>query len=139
MIILGIDHGMKNIGIAICDEMNIAARSLKTIPHVSKLVDARNVLTTAGDLGAVRIIVGVSYDEEGFPNEAGQRALNFLETLRAEGNIDAQAWDESLTTSDAKALRLETGRSRKARVGHHDALAAAILLQSYIDQLERTS
>lgn len=137
MIILSVDHGMKNIGVAVCDELMIAARAVQSIPHKSKGADAKAIIEIANHLNANRIIVGVSYNEEGEPNEAGIRALNFIEIIQSITTLEVLPWDESLTTADAKSLRLETGRSKKARLGHHDALAASILLQSYIDQLEQ--
>lgn len=133
MIILAIDHGIKNIGVAVCDELEIAARSLTVIEHTSKDEDAKKVAELIGETLAKEVIVGVSYDEDGVPNEAGRRALNFLDVLKGMIDIPISAWDESLTTADAKALRLEMGVSKKKRKGHHDSLAAALLLQSYID------
>jgi RNase H-fold protein (predicted Holliday junction resolvase) len=42
-------------------------------------------------------------------------------------------WDESLSTADARASRITLGVSRKKRAGHHDALAAVVILQSYLE------
>lgn len=133
MIILAIDHGIKNIGVAVCDELEIAARSLTVINHVSKDADADNVVKLVEQTSAKEVIVGVSYDEEGEPNESGRRSINFIEVLTGKLNIPVSGWDESLTTADAKALRLEMGSSKKNRKGHQDGLAAALLLQSFID------
>jgi len=137
MRILAVDFGMKNIGIAICDELMIAARELAIINHTNREKDTAEIVNLALENQASKIIVGVSYDEDGKPNEAGKQALNLIETLEKNLEIEIIGWDESLTTEDAKQVKLEQGVSKKQRKGHHDALAAAILLQGYIDQSGR--
>jgi len=137
MRILAVDHGMKNIGLAICDELMVAARELTIISHTTREKDADEIARLALENQVGKIIVGVSYDEDGEPNEAGKRALNLIEALMKNLTIEIIGWDESLTTADAKQLKFEQGVSRKQRKGHHDALAAAILLQGFIDQSGR--
>ena len=133
MRILAVDHGEKNIGLALSDETGTLARPLGVIRHVSKLVDAAQVAERAAEHGAGLILVGVSYDEEGDPNPAGRRAMNFAEMLRGQTNLSVQLWDESLTTQDARAVQVEFGAARKNRIGHLDDRAAAMLLQDYLD------
>lgn len=137
MRIIAVDYGMKNIGLAICDELLISARQLEIIKHTTREKDAETVAELASTLQAGKIIVGVSYDESGDPNEAGRQAINFMDELRSKTKIEVIAWDESLTTKDATRIKLEMGTSKKYRKGHHDGLAAAVLLQDYIDQLGR--
>jgi putative Holliday junction resolvase len=133
MRILAVDHGQKNIGLAISDETGTLARPLDVIAHVSKAVDAAQVVEQAAGHGAGLILVGVSYDEDGHPNPAGRRAANFAEALRQQTDLPVELWDESLTTQDARAARIASGASRKDRAGHLDDLAAAVLLQDYLD------
>lgn len=133
MIYLSVDHGTKNIGIAICDELGIAARSLCVVPHISKEADAATIAKLAEENLAEMILVGVSYNEDGDPNDAGRRAINFMATLKAVTPLDVIPWDETLTTQDARAYKIEMGVSKKRRQGHHDSSAAAVLLQDYLD------
>jgi putative holliday junction resolvase len=133
MRILAVDHGQKNLGLAVSDETGTLARPLGVLAHVSKLVDAALVAERAVAEGAVLILVGISYDEAGDPNPAGRRALNFVELLRQQTNLSVETWDESLTTQDARAARIAVGTSRKYRAGHLDDRAAAVLLQDYLD------
>jgi putative Holliday junction resolvase len=133
MRILAVDHGQKNLGLALSDETGMLARPLDILAHVSKLVDAAQVAGIAGTHGAGLIIVGVSYDEAGAPNQAGRRAMNFAEILREQTNLSVELWDESLTTQDARAARIASGAPRKKRGGHLDDVAAAVLLQDYLD------
>lgn len=133
MKILAVDHGQKHLGLALSDETGSLARPLEIIAHISKLVDAAQVAERAVALGAGQIIVGVSYDEVGDPNPAGRRAMNFAEALCQQTELPVELWDESLTTQDARAARLAGGAPRKKRAGHLDDVAAAVLLQDYLD------
>lgn len=133
MRILAVDHGQKHIGLALSDETGQLARPLTILPHLSKALDAAQVAEQANREAAGHIIVGVSYDEAGDPNPAGRRAINFAETLRQQTNLPVEFWDESLTTQDARAARIASGSPRKKRAGHLDDVAAAVLLQDYLD------
>lgn len=133
MRILAVDHGAKRIGLAISDPTATIASPLAVIPHVSRALDAARVAALAAEHGAALILVGQSFDEEGNPNAAGRAAARFAETLRSQTQIPVQMWDESLSTHDARASRIALGVSRKKRAGHHDALAAAVMLQSYLE------
>jgi len=133
MRILAVDYGQKNIGLALSDETGVLARPWRVLAHVSRPVNAALVAQLAQEQGVSQILVGVSYDEEGNPNHAGRVALNFMEELKTQTGLPVQAWDESLTTQDARAARLASGASRKRRAGHLDDVAAAILLQGYLD------
>lgn len=134
MIILAIDHGTKLIGVAVCDELEIAARPLCVFPHTSKEKDAQQVVQLIAENKAEKVLIGVSYTEDGFPNDSGWRALNFMSVLQAQTSCPVETWDESLTTQDARAIKLQMGLSKKKRQGHHDSTAAAVLLQEYIDR-----
>lgn len=133
MKVLAVDHGQKNLGLALSDETGTLARPLGVLAHVSKPVDAAQVAERARVLDAGLIIVGVSYDEAGEPNAAGRRAMNFADTLRQQTDLPIELWDESLTTQDARAARIASGAPRKKRGGHLDDVAAAVLLQDYLD------
>jgi len=133
MSILAIDHGEKRIGIALSDPTGTIASPLTVIKHVSRLMDAAQVANLASEHGAELIVIGQSFDEEGNPNLAGRRAARFAETLKEQTQIPVVLWDESFSTQDAQAARIELGVSRKRRAGHHDAFAAVMILQSYIE------
>lgn len=133
MKILAIDHGIKFIGIAISDETGTLARPLETVSHHSKLLDAALIAQIAIDNSVEKIIIGVSYDEDGDPNRAGRQAINFSELLKTQIDKPVELWDESFTTQDARAVRIASGAPRKKRSGHLDDVAAAVLLQNFLD------
>jgi putative Holliday junction resolvase len=133
MRILAIDHGEKRIGLAISDPTGTIASPLNVIKHVSRLLDAAQVANLAAEKDAGLIVIGQSFDEEGNPNLAGRRAAKFAEALKEQTNIPIELFDESFSTQDARATRIEMGVSRKQRSGHMDELAAVMILRSYLE------
>jgi len=133
MRILGVDHGEKRIGLAVSDPTATIASPFKVIEHISRLMDAAQVASLAQENEVGLIVIGQSFDEEGRPNLAGRRAAKFANALKEQTNIPIILWDESFSTQDARMTRIELGVSRKKRAGHQDALAAVVILQSYLE------
>jgi putative Holliday junction resolvase len=133
MRILAVDHGEKRIGLALSDPTATIASPFKVIEHVSRLMDAAQVAALASENDVALIVIGQSYDEEGNPTLAGRRAAKFADALKEQTQIPVVLWDESFSTQDARATRIEMGVSRKKRAGHMDELAAVMILKSYLD------
>ncbi|MEP7137846.1 MAG: Holliday junction resolvase RuvX [Chloroflexota bacterium] len=133
MRILAVDHGEKRIGLALSDPTATFASPLSVIKHVSRLMDTAQVANLANENGVGLIVIGQSFDEEGNLNLAGRRAAKFAEALKEQTNIPVELFDESFSTQDARATRIEMGVSRKKRAGHMDELAAVMILRSYIE------
>ena len=133
MRILAVDHGEKRIGLALSDPTGTIASPLKVIEHSSRLMDAAQVANIADENEVGLIVIGQSFDEEGNPNLAGRRAARFAATLKEQTQTRIVLWDESFSTQDARAARIELGVSRKKRGGHQDAFAAVVILQSYLE------
>ncbi len=133
MRILAVDPGEKRIGIAISDPTGTLASPLTVLKHVSRPVDAAAIAQLAVENQAEQIVVGQALDDEGLPGTSGRRAAHLAEALREQIEAPVILWDESGSTQAAQAVRLQMGVSRKKRAGHLDNLAAAIILQSYLD------
>ena len=133
MRILAVDHGEKRIGLALSDPTGTIASPLTVIKHVSRLMDAAQVANIASENEVGLIVIGQSFDEEGEPNLAGRRAAKFADALKEQTQILVELFDESFSTQDARATVIEMGFSRKKRAGHHDSLAAVMILRSYIE------
>jgi len=133
MRILAVDHGEKRIGLALSDPTASFASPLTVIKHVSRLMDAAQVANIASENEVGLIVIGQSFDEEGNPNLAGRRAAKFAEALKEQTQIPVELFDESFSTQDARTTVIEMGFSRKKRAGHHDSLAAVMILKSYIE------
>lgn len=130
---MSVDHGEKRIGLALSDPTGTIANPWKVIEHISRLMDAAQVASLAQENEVGLIVIGQSFDEEGQPNLAGRRAAKFAQALREQSSIPVVLWDESFSTQDARATRIELGVSRKKRSGHQDTLAAVVILQSYLE------
>ena len=133
MRILAVDPGSKRIGLALSDSTAAIANPLTVLNHVARLVDAAAVAELAKTNEAGLIVVGQSFDDDGKPSFEGRRAGRFAEALKTQTDLPVVLWDEAFTTQDARTARIQMGVSRKDRSGHLDALAAVVLLQSYLD------
>ncbi|HEY5983585.1 MAG TPA: Holliday junction resolvase RuvX [Anaerolineales bacterium] len=136
MTVLGVDHGAKRIGIAVSDSTESLARPLTILKHISRAEDVLRVARLATQHEVERIVVGQSMDEDGNPNAAGRSAARFAEALAGVTGRRVILWDESLSTHDARALRAGSGASRKRRAAEDDALAAAVILRSFLDAMQ---
>lgn len=131
--ILAVDPGSKRIGLALSDPTGMLASPLTVLEHVSRLADAAAVAELARQHEAGLIVVGQSLDDEGRPTFEGRRAARFAEALKTQTSLPVMLWDEAFSTRKARAVRIEMDARRKDRRGHLDSLAAAVLLQDYLD------
>lgn len=134
---LAVDPGDKRIGIAISDETNTLARPLSVINHVSRTINAKLIISIANENKVKSILIGQSLDGEGIPTYSGRKAARLAAEISTHGNIPVMLWDESHSTVDAKKLSIDLGKKKKDRKGHQDDLAAAFILQSYLDSNEK--
>lgn len=124
MIILGIDWGKSKIGLAIAD--GPLAQPLTVIRVKSFGEAVTKVLQVVKDQDAKLVIVGIS------ENQVANDQRGFARRLRENG-VEVVEWDETLSTQDAKSLMLESGAGPKKRREMEDAYAAAVVIQSYLD------
>lgn len=135
--LLAVDPGERRIGLAISDPSGTIGRPLTVLAHVSRLVDAAAIANLAQENGVKLIIIGQALNSDGEAGPAARKATRLAETLRTQTAIPVVLWDEGGTTVTARETLIEMGVSRSRRRGHQDALAAALILKSYIDaQLE---
>ena len=138
MKILAVDPGEKNIGLALSDEMGISANPLTIIKHIKRKIDAAQVAAIASENDAKLILIGQSFDEDGKPTFEGRRSARFAKALRAQTDIPIKLWDEGFSTQDARQSYINMGISRKKRRGHLDDVAAAVILRSYLESIDKS-
>ncbi|HWR65031.1 MAG TPA: Holliday junction resolvase RuvX [Bellilinea sp.] len=136
--ILAVDPGSRRIGLAISDPTQTIATPLKVINHVSRLVDAAQISQAAVEQKAILIIIGCPLDLEGLPGPAARSAARVAEAVRLQCSLPVELWDESGSTRTAQVTAAELGIPRRKRAGHLDAVAAAVILQSYLDSLSHS-
>jgi len=144
--ILAIDPGEKRIGVAAADLRTRVAVPLTTIEAGADPVEA--VARLAEEEGAEAIVVGLALSLSGALGPQAQRTQSLVDALARRLDIPVHTWDERLTS--AEALRRSSGQAQrrlrrpdrraphtKRRRGDVDALAAAIILQAFLDGQRR--
>jgi len=133
MRILALDHGTKRIGVAISDETKTIAQPLECIPAESFadfLVRLKKLLVEKEiDL----VLVGLPRNMDGSYGPAAQKVEAFVAVLRNAITVPIKTWDERLTSSQANRILIQGKVHRGQRKEKVDKMAAAILLQSYLD------
>lgn len=137
MRVLALDVGERRIGVAVSDPTGVVARPLKTLARRSREEDWAAIAALVSEHKVERIIVGLPITMGGTRGPQAQRVARYAEALAAQLPVCVTLWDERLTTEEAeKVLRIsrKKGDRRRARAsGDLDALAAAVLLQHYLD------
>lgn len=133
MRILAVDPGSKRIGVALSDPSGTIASPLKVVNHISRPIDAATIAALAQEYEAEKIIVGQSLDEEGKPTVQGRSAARLSAAIRSQTDLPVLLWDESHSTQQARQSQLTLGTPKRKRQGHVDDLAAAAILQSFLD------
>lgn len=131
--VLAVDPGEKRIGLAISDPTGTIANPLQVLKHVSRLIDAAAIAQIAKEWEVVEIVIGQAIELDGTPGIMGRKAERLAEAIRSQTNIPVKLWDESGSTQTARTARKKMGVKRSQRRGHMDDLAAAVILQSYLD------
>jgi putative holliday junction resolvase len=132
--VLGLDVGDRRIGLALSDSGGILASPLTIIEHTTELHDIEAILKISQERGAERIIVGLPRLMNGDIGPQAQKVQAFAEAIRAHAQIPIEYRDERLTTVTAQRLKQETGSRKKNRNIRYDAMAAAVILQDYLEE-----
>lgn len=131
---LAIDVGEKRIGIAISDEDGEIALPLDTLTRGDSLPDdLRKIAEIARSRGAKKIVIGLPTSLSGQPGPAAEQMAEFAAALRQVTPAEVVLWDERLTTVIAEKAMLAADVKRRQRRQHVDKVAAALILQSYLD------
>jgi len=136
---MALDHGSRRIGVALSDELGMLASPLCILqPHAVDRVSA--VVAVAQEHDAVEILVGLPKTLHGEIGPQARRVERFVQTLRNAIDTPVRVWDEGYSTAEARARLAENrkpyaGRHRRAQQApmHVDAVAAAVILQEYLD------
>jgi putative Holliday junction resolvase len=131
---LGIDLGSKRIGVALCDSGGVLATPWETVDRSGdRARDHRRILDLAAEADAEVLVVGLPLALDGSVGPAATGVLEEVEELRATAPVPVETYDERLTTVTATRLLRERGVSGKARRKVVDQVAAAVILQSWLD------
>ncbi len=132
--VLAVDPGEVRIGIAISDETGTLARPFSILRHISRSENARKIVELALETSAELIVVGMPLDSQGEVGPKARSTLRLVEALRIISSVEVIPWDESNSSQKAAEIRIQTGIGRKNRAKPIDDLAAAVILQDYLDR-----
>ncbi len=128
---LGLDIGERRIGIAVSDEMGTIASPVGMIQRAGDVASELRALIQ--QFNAVRLIAGLPVGLNG--REGPQAALvrEFTDALAEEMGVPLDYWDERLSSTVAERSLIAGGTRRHKRKHKIDAVAAAVILQGYLD------
>lgn len=132
--LLGIDHGIKRIGIAVSDISGLVARELTVLNRKTNREDFERIIRIAAEHKVVGIVVGLPINSDAEAGEYTQAdtVRRWVERFAETTRLPITLWDEQLTSADARELSIRQGRNRREAI---DDLAARVILQSYLDAL----
>jgi putative Holliday junction resolvase len=132
--LLGVDWGERRIGLALTDETRTIARPLATLTRrPGKRFPMQQLLAQCAEHGVVGIVVGLPLDEQGEEGAAAAAARQLAADIARRSGLPVELWDERLTTARALRTVREMGGSTRGRKDDVDALAAAVMLQHFLD------
>jgi len=139
MVIIGIDHGKKRVGIAKSDELGMFAHALCFFKAEPEEELFRKIANLIDETKAEICVVGLPLQMDGSEGIAAQGVMAFVERMKAVVTIPIEAYDERLTTAEAMEYLRASGMSGKKKRKKVDALAAQIMLQGYIDEMKASN
>jgi len=136
MKIIGLDVGSKTIGVAVSDALGMIAHGIQTIAwDEDKLHSADQSLQQMIETHEIRkAVIGLPKHMNGTLGERGEAIKRFAEHFKETFAIETILWDERLSTVAAERTLIEADMSRKKRKQVIDQVAAAVILQGYLDQ-----
>ena len=130
---IGIDPGTTRIGVAVSDEDGVLATPRTTLAYRGDAQAASQIVQLASDEGASAIVIGLPLGLDGREGLSSRRARSLAKAIEAKTALAVVLWDERFTSAAAERSMASAGMSAKKRRGNVDRVAAAILLQSYLD------
>lgn len=131
--ILGIDYGTRRVGLAMSDPLEIIATPFDTISK-GKVFGKIKELVDEFDIS--KIIVGYPLRINGEKGKRAKEVEEFAEELTKRFHISTLLWDERYSTLEAEDIIRNKERKLKKQKGKVDKVAAAVILQSYLDSRE---
>jgi len=130
---MGLDLGKKTIGVALGDEAGLTAGPLTTIRRTTLNADMDALSSLIEEHGVDTIVVGLPVNMDGTMGARGKGAIKFADCLRGRTGAEVVTWDERLSTVAVTRVLLEGDVSRGKRKKVVDKMAAAYILQGWLD------
>jgi putative Holliday junction resolvase len=138
MRILGLDYGSRTCGVAICDPLGITAQGLETIVRKEENKLRRTLARIeelVAEYGVEKIVLGYPLNMNDTAGPRAEKTVLFKEQLERRTGLPVILQDERLTTVEAEEMLIEAGVRRENRKQYVDKVAAALILQAYLDAM----
>lgn len=135
MRIMALDIGDRRIGVALSDPGQMLARGLQVIRCRSREADMALIASLAKEHEVEKIIVGYPRQLDGTVGEQARKVEAYATELQKVLQTPIVLWDERLSTARAQKAMIEAGTKRRERRTRLDAVAAAVILQDYLDSV----
>lgn len=140
MRIMGLDYGSKTVGVAMSDELLITAQVLETITRKEENKLRRTLARIeeiAKEYQVERIVLGYPKNMNNTLGERIEKTMEFKEALERRTGLPIVLCDERLTTVEAERSLMESNVRRENRKQYVDQVAAAFILQGYLDRIKK--
>jgi len=131
MIVLALDVGDRRIGVAVSDPSGMLARTVTTVERTGR--DFGVIAGLVERHAADRIVAGYPRNMNGSVGEQARKVETYVRGLAKHVSVPIELWDERLSSAEAERLMREAGRRPEERRRRIDAVAAAVILQRYLD------
>ncbi len=131
--VLGLDVGEKTIGIALSDELGLTAQPHETLKRKGDDQDLGAIQALLEKWGISVVVVGLPKNMDGSIGRQARKVVTFTDKIEARLDVPVVHWDERLSTVAAERVLIEADLSRAKRKKHVDKVAAAVILQGYLD------
>ncbi len=136
---LGFDFGIKKIGVAVGQLTTATANSLQTLRSTNQNPNWQAIEKLVVDWQPAGFVVGISRQFDGTDNPVTPRMLKFCRQLNGRFNLPVHQQDEMLSTFEAKQLLFDEVHVNATKLwAVQDELAAQLILQSWLNQQEKT-
>ncbi len=134
--IIALDVGDKRIGVAVSDPLGLTAQPVGRVDRIGWGPDVRRILEIADEYCTRRLLVGLPRNMDGSEGMQAEKVRAFVPQLEKAG-FTVTLWDERLSTVTAERALIEGGMRRENRRGVVDQIAAAVILQGFLDSTGR--
>jgi putative Holliday junction resolvase len=134
--LLGLDLGTKTIGLAVSDSALMVASPLETIRRTKFTADAERLLAVIAEKEVGGLVLGLPRNMDGSEGPRAQSTRSFAQNMIGKCDLPIAFWDERLSTAEAERVLIDQAdMTRKRRGEVIDKMAAAIILQNFLDFL----
>ncbi len=132
--VLGLDFGARRIGLAVSDAEGSIAFPIGVLERTRRAEDLAALAAMVRERGVVAVVMGLPLHMDGGAGAGAEAARAFAKDLRAALDVPVALIDERWTTAEAERSLADAPRKRRRQKGKVDALAATLILRTYLQQ-----